>query len=287
MSNKLSIPEFFMGRKRADIYLVESGLVESREQAQRLIAARKVYVDARPVEKPSSLVDEGGHITIEPDDSYVSRGGLKLEKALQEFAIDVNGKLAIDVGSSTGGFTDCLLRNGAKHVVAIDVGYGQLAWTLREDPRVTVLERTNIRHVKPGDISYLADLITIDVSFISIQKIMSSVEALLAPGGSIVALVKPQFEAGRERVGKKGVVKDAAVHKDVLSETWDCFEGHGLGIKGLSFSPIKGPEGNLEFLIHVAGDGSPAGENEKKTTIDKVVGKAHEVLWQIDSSAGA
>lgn len=275
-----------MGRKRADIYLVESGLVESREHAQRLIAARKVYVDAKPIEKPSSLVDAGGHITITQDDAYVSRGGLKLEKALQEFAIDPTGKLAIDIGASTGGFTDCLLRHGAKHVVAIDVGYGQLAWSLREDPRVTVLERTNIRYVTTDDIPHLADLITIDVSFISLQKILPIVAALLAPGGEIVALVKPQFEAGRARVGKKGVVKDASVHRDVLSETWDFFEQNGMRINGLSFSPIKGPEGNLEFLLHIAGDGSPAGESERKEIINEVVGRAHEVLWQVDLSAG-
>ncbi|MDP2210777.1 MAG: TlyA family RNA methyltransferase [Candidatus Aquicultor sp.] len=275
-----------MGRKRADTYLVESGLVESREQAQRLIMARKVYVDAKPIEKPSSLVDEGGHITIDQDDSYVSRGGLKLEKALQEFSIDPVGKPAIDIGASTGGFTDCLLRNGAKQVVAIDVGYGQLAWSLRQDPRVIVLERTNIRHIRPDDIPYLADLITIDVSFISLQKILSSVVALLAPDGEIVALVKPQFEAGRERVGKKGVVKDPVVHKDVLNETWEFFEKNGMRIKGLSFSPIKGPEGNLEFLLYAAGGGLPVGESERKRIIDAVVEKAHEVLWQVDSSAG-
>lgn len=251
-----------------------------------MIAARKVYVDAKPIEKPSSLVDAGGHITITQDDAYVSRGGLKLEKALQEFAIDPTGKLAIDIGASTGGFTDCLLRHGAKHVVAIDVGYGQLAWSLREDPRVTVLERTNIRYVTTDDIPHLADLITIDVSFISLQKILPIVAALLAPGGEIVALVKPQFEAGRARVGKKGVVKDASVHRDVLSETWDFFEQNGMRINGLSFSPIKGPEGNLEFLLHIAGDGSPAGESERKEIINEVVGRAHEVLWQVDLSAG-
>ncbi|MDI6815597.1 MAG: TlyA family RNA methyltransferase [Actinomycetota bacterium] len=275
-----------MGKKRADKYLVQSGLVESREQAQRLIMARKVFVDAKPIEKPSSLVDEGGHITIAQDDSYVSRGGLKLEKALQEFSIDPAGKLAIDIGASTGGFTDCLLRRGLKQVVAIDVGYGQLAWSLRKDPRVIVLERTNIRHVKPDDIPYLADLITIDVSFISLQKILLSVLALLAPGGEIVALVKPQFEAGRERVGKKGVVKDPTVHRDVLNETWEFFEKNGMRIKGLSFSPIKGPEGNLEFLLYATGDGLPVGESERKRIIDAVVEKAHEVLWQVDSSAG-
>jgi 23S rRNA (cytidine1920-2'-O)/16S rRNA (cytidine1409-2'-O)-methyltransferase len=240
-----------------------------------------------PIEKPASLVDENGHITIVQDDAYVSRGGLKLEKALQEFSIDPNGKQAIDIGASTGGFTDCLLRNGAKQVVAIDVGYGQLAWTLREDPRVTVLERTNIRHVKPEDIPYLADLITIDVSFISLQKILSSVVALLAPGGEIVALVKPQFEAGRERVGKKGVVKDPVVHKDVLNEIWNVFEKNGMRVKGISFSPIKGPEGNLEFLLYVAGDGSPAGESERIGIIDTVVGKAHEVLWNAAPGSGA
>ncbi|MBS3908279.1 MAG: TlyA family RNA methyltransferase [Actinobacteria bacterium] len=276
-----------MGRKRADVYLVESGLVESREQARRLIIARKVYVDAKPIEKPSSLVDEGGHITIDRDDSYVSRGGLKLEKALREFSIDPTGKAAIDIGASTGGFTDCLLSKGVKQVVAVDVGYGQLAWSLRQDPRVIVLERTNIRHVKPDDLPYLADLITIDVSFISLQKILSSVLALLAPDGEIVALVKPQFEAGRARVGKKGVVKDPTVHKDVLNETWEFFEKNGMRIKGISFSPIKGPEGNLEFLLYAAGDGAPVGESERKRIIDAVVEKAHEALWGIASASGA
>jgi 23S rRNA (cytidine1920-2'-O)/16S rRNA (cytidine1409-2'-O)-methyltransferase len=237
-----------------------------------------------PVKKPASLVDEFYKISVIEDDgsSYVSRGGLKLEKALDVFGIDPNGMKVIDIGASTGGFTDCLLRRGARSVTAVDVGYGQLAWSLRNDPRVTVMERTNIRNVTPDDFDddsdNLFDMAVIDVSFISLDKILDSVVRLLADGSSadtgssndqlstqgvvmggcgrrpisntVVSLVKPQFEAGRERIGKKGVVREASVHRDILSEVWDAFERRGLCVMGLSYSPIKGPEGNIEFLIH-------------------------------------
>jgi len=267
-----------MVKKRADIYVVETGLVSSREQAQRLISEGKVFADGRPVGKPSSLIEEGSHVTILEETSYVSRGGLKLEKALHRFGVNPEGMLAVDVGASTGGFTDCLLRHGAKTVVAIDVGYGQLAWSLRQDPRVIVMERTNIRYVKPDDLPQPADLITIDVSFISLKKIHDSVMGLLRPGGKIIALVKPQFEAGRERVGKKGVVKDPKVHGDILKDLWEFYEAKGLFVRGLIYSPIKGPEGNIEFLLYLSLDGKVSSDEEREGIVEAVVEEAHREL---------
>ncbi|HEY3373868.1 MAG TPA: TlyA family RNA methyltransferase [Candidatus Aquicultor sp.] len=267
-----------MTRKRADVYLVEVGIASSREQAQRLISEGKVFADGKPITKPASLVDDHSHINVVEAASYVSRGGLKLEKALHSFNIPTEGKHAIDIGASTGGFTDCLLRHGTKAVTAIDVGYGQLAWSLRQDPRVTVMERTNIRHVTPENVPYLADIITIDVSFISHEKIFDNVLQLLRPEGEIIALIKPQFEAGRERVGKKGVVRDPDIHKDVLAELWDYYTKHSLVVKGLTYSPVKGPEGNIEFLVYLSGTGEGIPESEKAETISGVVDEAHAAL---------
>lgn len=258
--------------------LVEAGITTSREQARRLIEEGKVFADGKPVSKPASLLDANSHITVLKETSYVSRGGLKLEKALHEFSVDPSGKTAIDVGASTGGFTDCLLRHGAKKVVAIDVGYGQLAWSLRQDPRVVVMERTNIRNVGPADIGELADLITIDVSFISLEKIQDSVSRLVKPEGKIVALIKPQFEVGKERVGKKGVVREAVLHKDVLERLWDFYVEAGFSVKGLTYSPIRGPEGNIEFLIYLVKD-SDVSIGPKKEIIEDVVGAAHEKTY--------
>jgi len=266
-----------MAKKRADVYLTETGIAGSREQARRLISEGKVLADGKPVSKPATLVDEHSHITVIEEPSYVSRGAFKLEKAIDSFGVDPEGKFVIDVGASTGGFTDLMLRRGAEKVVAIDVGYGQLAWTLRQNPRVIVMERTNIRDVKPEDLPALADLITIDVSFISLEKIHGAVAGLLKPGGDIIALIKPQFEAGRERVGKKGVVKDPGVHKDVLKRLWNFYEESGMYVKGLTYSPIKGPEGNIEFLIYLSYFDLGALKDKDKV-IDRIVKGAHEEL---------
>ncbi|MDI6716034.1 MAG: TlyA family RNA methyltransferase [Actinomycetota bacterium] len=267
-----------MAKIRADVYLVDIGIASSREQARRLIIQGRVFANGKPIGKPASLIDQHSHITVLEETSYVSRGGLKLEKALHAFGINPKGKIAIDVGASTGGFTDCLLRHGAEKVIAIDVGYGQLAWTLRQNPKVEVMEKTNIRYVKPEDISSLADIITIDVSFISLEKIHDSVVQLLKPGGKIIALVKPQFEAGRERVGKKGVVKDASTHRDVLSRLWDFYHDKGMFIKGLTYSPIKGPEGNIEFLFYISPEDAGMPADIKLQIIDEVVEAAHKEL---------
>jgi len=267
-----------MTRKRADVYLVEAGIVESREQARRLINEGKVFADGKPVGKPASLIEDGSHITVLEPTTYVSRGGLKLEKALHEFAINPEGKFCVDVGASTGGFTDCLLRHGARRVVAIDVGYGQLAWSLRQNPKVVVMERTNIRYVAPADLEEPADLVTVDASFISLEKILESILNLMKPDGELIALVKPQFEAGRERIGKKGVIKDPEVHKDILMHIWDHFKKSGLFVKGLIYSPIKGPEGNIEFLIYASRIGPGIPEEDKAGIVDNIVEKAHEEL---------
>jgi len=266
-----------MAKKRADIYLTEKGIAGSREQARRLINEGKVLADGKPVSKPASLIDEHSHITVIEQPSYVSRGAFKLEKAIDSFGIEPEGKFAVDVGASTGGFTDLLLRCGAEKVAAIDVGYGQLAWSLRQDPRVIVMERTNIRDVKPEDLPALADLVTIDVSFISLEKIHEAIKSLLKHDGEIVALIKPQFEAGRERVGKKGVVRDPEVHKDVIRRLWDFYEEHGMFVKGLTYSPIKGPEGNIEFLIYLSRIDSGA-LKDKDEVIERVVEEAYEEL---------
>jgi len=236
-----------MGRKqRLDLLLVERGLAESRSRAQQLIRAGLVLVGDRVVDKPGVQVAVDAEIRVREKLPYVSRGGLKLEAALEAFGIDVAGKVAADVGASTGGFTDCLLQRGAKRVYAIDVGYGQLAWRLRQDPRVVVMERTNARYLTalPEPI----DLVTIDVSFISLRLILPNAARWLTPKGQIIALIKPQFEAGPEDVGKGGVVRNPEVHRRVLQEVLEFAWGQGLSPRGLMPSPLKGPAGNVEFL---------------------------------------
>jgi 23S rRNA (cytidine1920-2'-O)/16S rRNA (cytidine1409-2'-O)-methyltransferase len=236
-------------RKRLDILLVERELVDSRQQAQRLIMAGQVRVDGRMVDKPGTQVSQEADITLQETLPYVSRGGLKLEAALERFAIEVTGVVAADVGASTGGFTDCLLQRGASKVYAIDVGYGQLAWRLRKDPRVVVMERVNVRYLE--GLPEPVDLATVDVSFISLEMVLPAVIGFLKPGGHVVALVKPQFEAGRHQVGKGGVVKDPEVHRAVLRKVLLWAEEHGLAVRGLMASPLKGPAGNVEFLAHL------------------------------------
>lgn len=238
-------------KERLDILLVARGLAESRERAKSAIMAGIVYVEGQRADKPGTSVDKEAKIEVRGNPiPFVSRGGLKLAKALEAFPVDVAGKIAIDVGASTGGFTDCLLQHGAAKVYAIDVGYGQLDWGLRQDPRVVVMERTNIRHVRPDDLDELADLATIDVAFISLTKILEIVAGLLVDDGKIVALIKPQFEAGRDQIGKKGVVRDPKVHVEVITRVLAFAETLGLGALGLTFSPITGPQGNREFLVY-------------------------------------
>lgn len=234
---------------RLDQYLCQNGLVASRERAKALIMAGVVFVDEQKVDKPGTPVREGARVEVRGHDiAYVSRGGLKLEKAMKHFPIDLKGKTAADIGASTGGFTDCMLQNGAAKVYAVDVGYGQLAWSLRSDERVVVLERTNARYLSHNEIPDVLDFASIDVSFISLKLILPALRQLMSEDGEVVALIKPQFEAGREKVGKKGVVRDPAVHLEVLEHFTQHAAEAGFTVKGIDFSPIRGPEGNIEYL---------------------------------------
>lgn len=262
-------------KERLDVLLVERGLVPSRERGRAYIMAGLVYVNEEKVEKAGAAVPVQSIITIRGDSiGYVSRGGLKLEKALQTFDIDLNGKVMADIGASTGGFTDCALKNGATKVFAIDVGYGQLAWSLRTDPRVVNLERTNIRYLQPDDLGERVNCASIDVSFISLDKVLPAVSGLLTPEGFIIALIKPQFEAGRDKVGKRGVVRDMAVHREVIHSVLASAGQNGLIPLALTYSPVKGPEGNIEYLVHLATSGA-AMDN---AVIDAVVEAAHHTL---------
>lgn len=266
-------------KKRADVALVERGLAASREKAQALIMSGVVYIRETKVTKASvSVLDTDELIVRQTGTGYVSRGALKLEKGLKVFGVDPRGIVAMDLGASTGGFTDVLLQNGAAHVYSIDVGYGQLDWKLRNDPRVTVMERTNARYLKPEDLPLRPKLGVMDVSFISITKILPAAAGILGEEGAFISLIKPQFEAGPERVGKKGVVRDAQVHRDVIREILGFIENDmGWRAQALSFSPIKGPEGNIEFLVYIL----PAERATHRVTqeeIDAVVEQAHQSL---------
>ncbi len=239
-------------RERLDKLLVERGLVASREQSQGMILAGDVLVDNRPVTKAGSLVDERAVIRVRSTPlPYASRGGSKLEKALEEFQIDVTRRTALDVGASTGGFTDCLLAHGAREVFAVDVGYGQLDWKLRNDPRVRVYEKTNIRYLEVSALPRPAELATIDVSFISLTLVLPAVKKLLVPGGEIIPLVKPQFEVGRGKVGKGGVVRSPAEHSRVIDAIKESAARLGYGARGVVESPLLGPKGNKEFFLHL------------------------------------
>lgn len=243
--------------ERLDVELVNRGLVESREKGRALIMAGSVFVDGQKAFKAGDRVKDGMNIEIRGTKlKYVSRGGLKLEKSIEVFPINLNGKVCADIGASTGGFTDCMLQNGASKVYAIDVGYGQLAWKLRSDERVVNLERVNVRYLDFNLIEDPVEFISIDVSFISLRLVLNVAYELLSQGGELVALIKPQFEAGREEVGKKGVVRDADVHKKVIETITDFAHETGFSVKGLDFSPIKGPEGNIEFLMYLSKDGN-------------------------------
>jgi len=237
-------------KKRLDLIIVERSLVQSRQRAQAMIMAGKVLVNSRPVDKPGALVRTDAEIVVkEPDIPYVSRGGLKLEKALRTLELNIEGLDCLDVGASTGGFTDCLLQHGAKSVFALDVGYGQFAWKLRQDSRVVVIERTNIRHVSSETFPYPFDLITIDVSFISLKIVVPAVLKFMKKNGMILALIKPQFEVGKEKVGKGGVVRDPDLHEKVITDLSDFFTQTGLSCGPVIPSPILGPKGNREFMI--------------------------------------
>ena len=240
-------------KERLDVLLVEKGLCESRSRAQAVIMSGEVYVNGQKSDKPGTPTDVEAEIEIRGNACpYVSRGGLKLEKALRDFGVDPTGLTCLDSGASTGGFTDCLLQNGAKQVFAIDVGYGQLAWSIRTDPRVVCMERTNIRYVTPEQLGTPVQLAVIDVSFISLRIVLPAVKALLSADGQIICLIKPQFEAGKENVGKKGVVRDPAVHQAVLNSFLQLADELEMTVCNMTFSPVKGPEGNIEFLGHLS-----------------------------------
>lgn len=238
--------------ERLDKLLVEKGLVQSRERAKAIILAGMVVVDDRVVDKAGTLVEPNSRVRVKDrDHSYVSRGGPKLEGALQAFQVDPRGKVAMDIGASTGGFTDCLLQKGAKKVYAVDVGYGQLAWRLRQDPRVVNLERRNIRYLKPEEIGEKVDLAVIDTSFISVKKFLPNVLQMIREGGWILALLKPQFEVGKAEVGKNGVVRDKRKHQQVLDRVSRFSESIGLKVRGTMESPLLGPKGNREFFVYL------------------------------------
>lgn len=239
-------------KKRLDLLMVERALAPSREKAKAYIMSGDVYVDGQKEDKAGTMFQETVKIEVRGNTlPYVSRGGLKLEKAMKNFGITLDGKISMDVGASTGGFTDCMLQNGAIKVYSIDVGYGQLDWKLRNDPRVVCMEKTNIRYVLPENLAEPAEFSSIDVSFISLTKVLLPVRNLLTEDGEIVCLIKPQFEAGREKVGKKGVVRDPEVHLEVIQKVMEYACSVWLKPEHLSFSPIKGPEGNIEYLLHL------------------------------------
>lgn len=261
-------------KKRLDVYLNEKGMAESREKAKVLIIAGEVFIDGQRCGRPSELVGEGQIVEVRKLQDFVSRGGKKLEKALVSFNINVNGKVAIDVGASTGGFTDCLLKNGAKFVYAVDVGRGQLAWSLRSDARVCVRERVNARHLSRDMFDKDINFACIDVSFISLKLIIPAVIGVLSAPFEIAALIKPQFEAGKENVGKKGVVRDKDVHALVIRNIIEFAESRGLRTCGLTYSPIKGPEGNIEYLAFFRDIGT-----DIAIDIGNIVEQAHSGLY--------
>lgn len=266
-------------KKRVDVALVERGLAQSREKAQALVMSGVVYIGENKVDKASAQVTPEDELIVrQTGTGYVSRGALKLEKGLAVFGVEAKDRVAMDLGASTGGFTDVLLQNGAAHVYAIDVGYGQLDWKLRNDPRVTVMERTNARYLTADDLPLRPTLGVMDVSFISITKILPAAAAIMGENGEFISLIKPQFEAGRDRVGKKGVVRDAQVHLDVVKEILHFIDADmGWTVQNLSFSPIKGPEGNIEFLVHILPK-ERATHSVTEQEAAEVVRQAHESL---------
>ena len=262
-------------KKRLDVLLVEQGYADSRTKAQAIIMSGVVYVDDQKADKPGMSFDEDVKLEVRGATCpYVSRGGLKLEKALRDFGVDPTGFVCSDSGASTGGFTDCLLQQGAKKVFAIDVGYGQLDWKIRSDPRVVVMERTNVRYVTPEQLGEPLDLSVIDVSFISLKIVLPVIKTFLKQTGQVLCLIKPQFEAGKEKVGKKGVVRDPETHKEVLDNFVSLAQSLDFHVLGLTFSPVKGPEGNIEFLGHLTLDDKPGIQPDTA----QVVAQAHATL---------
>lgn len=268
-----------MKKERIDVLLVEQGLFETREKAKRAVMAGIVYCEENRLDKPGEKINTDSKLSVKGKTlQYVSRGGLKLEKALKIFDVDMKDKVLLDIGSSTGGFTDCALQNGAKQSYALDVGYNQLAWKLRQDERVIVMERTNFRYVTPVDLKgEMPNIASIDVSFISLKLILPVLKTLLVSGSDVIALVKPQFEAGREQVGKKGIVRDRKVHESVLEKIIAFSIEEGYIVKNLSFSPITGGDGNIEFLLHLYWD-ERAEEKTHYFQIKETVEAAHSEL---------
>ena len=273
-------------KERLDVLLTERGFSDSREKAKAIIMAGEVFVNGQREDKAGSKFDREAEIEVKGKVlKYVSRGGLKLEKAVEVYGLALTDKICIDIGSSTGGFTDCMLQNGAVKVYAIDVGTNQLAWKLREDKRVVSMEKTNIRYVTEEDLPEKADFASVDVSFISLTKVLPAAINLLKDGAEMVCLIKPQFEAGREKVGKKGVVRDFAVHKEVIELVVNFAVGLNFFIKGLTFSPVKGPEGNIEYLLYMQKKNEKmdeAGIDKFLTNIEKVVEEAKTTLNQTE-----
>ena len=264
-------------KERLDVLLVQKGLAPSREKAKTMIMEGNVFVDNQREDKAGTFFDPSVNIEIHGNTlRYVSRGGLKLEKAMAQFGITLDDKVCMDIGASTGGVTDCMLQNGAKKVYAVDVGYGQFAWKLRQDPRVVCMEKTNIRYVTPEDIGDALNFASVDVSFISLTKVLGPAKELLKDGGQMVCLIKPQFEAGKDKVGKKGVVRDPAVHKEVIERVILFAKSIGFGILHLDYSPIKGPEGNIEYLVHIVKDAEA--ESQEVIDVGAVVAAAHGEL---------
>ncbi len=258
-------------KERLDVLLVNRGAACSREKAKAMIMEGIVFVDGQREDKAGTMVSRDAAIEVRGNTlAYVSRGGLKLEKAMKSFGLSLEGKTCMDVGASTGGFTDCMLQNGAIKVFSVDVGYGQLAWSLRQDPRVVCMEKTNIRHVTPSDIGEQVDFVSIDVSFISLTKVLGPVRELMRQGGQLVCLIKPQFEAGREKVGKKGVVREPETHLEVIEKVISFALSIGFSVLKLDYSPIKGPEGNIEYLLFLQNDGQAgcAGEINPAQTVE-------------------
>lgn len=264
-------------KTRLDQYLVQHGLMQSRERAKAVIMSGVVYINGQKADKAGDMVKEDDVVEVRGHDiGYVSRGGLKLEKAMQVFPLTPKGKVCMDIGASTGGFTDCMLQNGASKVYAVDVGYGQLAWSLRTDPRVVNMERTNIRNVTPDQLEDPIEFFSVDVSFISLHHIFSVAQAVTTPDATGVCLVKPQFEAGREKVGKNGVVRDPATHREVLMNAMGYAAANGFAVRGLDFSPVKGPEGNIEYLMFVEKSSEPCTLGEDAAAA--VVAASHQAL---------
>ena len=260
---------------RLDQYLVQHGLIQSRERAKAMIMSGVVFVNEQKVDKAGEMIKEDAKVEVRGHDiGYVSRGGLKLEKAMKCFPLTPKGKVCMDIGASTGGFTDCMLQKGAARVYAVDVGYGQLAWKLRSDPRVVCLERTNARYLTAEQIPEMLDFASIDVSFISLKLIFPALRELLKDGGHIACLIKPQFEAGREKVGKKGVVRDPAVHREVLEHFLEHAKENHLSVLGITYSPIRGPEGNIEYLGYLEKSDAP----DQIPDLSALVAESHQVL---------